>query len=148
MREASARRWLLALGIPCWFSSLPPGRPGRYGLVTGDGRRIAVGCWPASGWCFDGMAQAKCDFLLGIDPDGEPAGWMTWWDARCLSDPEEELRFDHTGWRDPDDLPGMLVRPRHAGAAWLAGSLKLLLLGELPVPPPGNYSGMDLPAAP
>jgi hypothetical protein len=92
--------------------------------------------------------MAKCDLLLGIDPDGEPAGWMTWWDAKCLSDPEEELMFDHTGWRDPDDLPGMLGRPRSVRAAWLAGSLKLLLLGELPVPPPGEYSWMDLPKAP
>lgn len=147
--ERAALCWLESHGCVCWMSGLPPGRAGRYGIVLHDGRRLAVGPLPRTGWTFESMARAKCDFLLlmAAPEAGEPlpAGFLTWWDVRSLAEPEEEIDTGRTGLHPPGDLPGLLAAPVHRRLSFLVGTLRLLVSGDMPAPPPGDWSHLGLP---
>lgn len=148
--ERAALGWLASSGFACWMSGSPPGTAGRYGIVLHDGRRIAVGPLPRTGWTFESMTRAKCDFLLlmAVPEHGIPApvGFLTWWDARALAGPEEEIDTGRTGLHPPGDLPGLLVLPGHRRISLLLGTLRLLVSGDIPAPPPGDWSHLGLPA--
>lgn len=147
--ERAALRWLASSGFACWTSGSPPGTEGRYGIVLHDGRRLAVGPVPRTGWTFESMARAKCDFLLLMAGQEQgapvPAGFLTWWDARALAGPEEEIDTGRTGFHQPDDLPGLLNPPVHRSISLLVGTLRLLVSGDIPAPPPGDWSHLGLP---
>lgn len=144
--ESAARAWLLRRGVPCWTCPAGPGTRGRYGLLLHGGRRVLVGPWPIPGFSLEEMIQARCDFLLAVSGEGgdaRPAGFVTLADIAGTSQPWTRPDLSASGSRPPEDLPAMVGRPSRPGPAFLAGSLRLLLLGEPPPPPPGDWSGLE-----
>jgi hypothetical protein len=139
--EATARRWLVSLGVPAWRNPAPPSEGGRYSLILACGKRIAVSPAGARIWSFDSMAAARCSVLLVMDPgpdgsDRTPAGWLRLRDVLASGDPEEAADLVHLALRPAGSLASQLPRSRRSRLAFLLGSLRLLLLGEPAAPPP------------
>jgi len=145
--ESAARRWLAARGVPAWRNPLAPGSRGRYGLITLGGTRLLTAPLPGTAASFDEMAEARCSFLLVVELDdglrsGAPAGYARLADLRALGDPERRAPADSLILRPARDLPGELGIPRHFRLSFVAGTLRLLLLGD-PSPPPPPLLGVS-----
>ena len=129
--ESIARRWLLARGIPCWRSPLPPGIEARYSLIFRDGSRAMVDALQERERDFDALAKAKCAWLILVGfsdgMTGKPEGFVHIGDE-----------FFRDGMRKPAELPALLHPPRFLRPSLLLGSIRLLLLGEWKAPDPGR----------
>ncbi|MFO8182643.1 MAG: hypothetical protein R6U39_00580 [Candidatus Aegiribacteria sp.] len=149
LAESIARRWLLRRGLPCWRTSQPPGRPDRYGLLFPSGRRAMVSPSGGNGYSFNDMARAKCEYLLKVvmedDLRGDVEGFFTLFDIRKPGDIGWTPDLDLLETRPMEGFPEMARRPAHFRPAFLLGSLKLLVMGELKAPPPEKHRQDNTP---
>lgn len=138
--ESIARRWFLRRGLPCWRTSQPLSRVDRYGLLFPSGRRAMVSPAGGNGYSFNDMARAKCEYLLKVEMEGERrghvAGFFTLFDIRKPGDMYWTPDLDLLETRPMGGFPELARRPARFRPACLLGSLKLLVMGELKVPPP------------
>lgn len=142
LAEAVARRWFLRQGLPCWRTGQHPGSPGRYGLVFPTGRRTLVSPEGFSGYSFDSMAAARCHYLLKVimnsETSGEPDGFFGLFDIRKPGELDWRPDLETLETRPMDEFPELDRRPANFRRSYILGSLKLLLLSELRVPPPSD----------
>ena len=143
--EATARRWLVSLGVPAWRNPAPPTEGGRYSLILRSGLRIAVSPLRACRWSFDAMAAAKCSFLIVVDLDeegrgGVPAGYLELADLMAQADPDREVDAAGMRLRPAGGIRNALPAERRPRLSFVLGTLRLLLLGEPEAPPPEKRS--------
>ncbi|OPL17601.1 MAG: hypothetical protein AVO35_09220 [Candidatus Aegiribacteria sp. MLS_C] len=138
--EAVARRWLLALGLPCWRTAQPPDAVNRYGIVFHSGRRALAVPTGTGGCSFDRMASARCDYLLLVrlreGRHGTVEGYFMLHDLRKPGDLLWEPDLDALEPRPMEGFPELAVKPSGFRRSYLVGTMRLLMRGELPVPPP------------
>ncbi|MFO7626912.1 MAG: hypothetical protein R6V62_06620 [Candidatus Fermentibacteraceae bacterium] len=137
--EAWLRKWLALRGVPCWTAPSLPGASHRYSLVTSDGTRILV-VPHVTAATMDEAAGARCGITAVVNciprtGEGDLPGWLTL-AALQRSDAEEHLN-------PSGELPGFLGVPRLYFAAYIEGSIRLLLAGE-PEPPAKGLEGVEL----
>jgi hypothetical protein len=142
LAEAVARRWFLRHGLPCWRTGQSPGSRGRYGLVFASGRRALVSPEGFSGYSFDSMAAGRCHYLLKVSmksgTSGEPEGFFELFDVRKPGELDWRPDLMMLEVRPMDEFPELDRRPANFRRSYILGSLKLLLLSELKVPPPSE----------
>jgi len=150
--EAAAAGELASLGVPVWGPAERRWRPGRYGLVFRSGRRALVLPVREALVSLDMMAAAKCDYLILAAPADDGGGPATagfvWWFELGGRSPSETVPCRDLQPRPLGDLPEPPLTPLRYVAALVLGSLRLLLAGERPVPPPtdpGSVTGETSP---
>lgn len=138
--EAVARRWFLARGLPCWRTAQPPGAGNRYGIVFPSGRRALVVPTGTGGHSFERMASAKCDYLILVGLRngrcGAVEGYFKLHDLRKPGDLLWAPDLETLEPRAIEEFPELVRRPACFRRSCFLGSLRLLIGGELPVPPP------------
>ena len=134
--ETWLRRWLLQNGVPCWGSPEAPGARHRWGLMTRDGTRILVERFPGPD-TRDRAAAACCAVTAAVESPGENLfrlrGWLTLADM--------DIPGGAAVLRPPGELPDFLGVTRSFAAAYILGTLRLLLAGD-PEPPAKGLEGV------
>lgn len=140
--EAVARREFLALGLPCWRTGQSPSDRGRYSLVFPSGRRAAVTPRGRNRISFDTLAAAKCHYVIAVGMEDELSGSMDGYfnifDIRKPGNVRWRPGLDQLELRSMEEFPELEDRPDRFRLSYFLGSLKLLLLGELPVLEPDS----------
>ncbi|MBD3277142.1 MAG: hypothetical protein GF388_02485, partial [Candidatus Aegiribacteria sp.] len=140
--EALARREFLELGLPCWRTNQKPSDRGRYSLVFPSGRRAAVTPIGRNRISFDTLAAAKCHYVIAMrmesELSGEMEGYFSIFDIRKPGNVRWRPRLDELELRSIDEFPELKDRPASFRLSYFLGSLKLLLLGDLPVVGPDS----------
>jgi len=131
---------MLRNGLPCWRTSQPLECTGRYSLVFPCGRRAIVlpsGTQPSS---LGEMAQAKCDYQIFVRMDdeltGRPKGYLKLTDLTEASGADRIRKPGAVDLRGMSTFPELRSRPVKFRRSYFLGSMRLLLRGELKVPPP------------
>lgn len=138
--EAVSRRWFLKMRTPCWRTDEKPDTEKRYSLLFRNGRKAIVHPSDQRGISFDRMAKAECDYLIIVETSdshsGTVKGFLYSFDIRRQGRLNSRYKPADLEPRKMEHFPELRNRPDRFRFAYLLGSLKLLIRGNLRTPPP------------